>query len=189
MESGTPSKTAPANPRGRSHGASQSQRAASPLPLGGPGWAGGCSGARAALMSVQRPQPAGPSLERRQEPVPTPFSFKGHRAEGGAGPTGRDSFRSKGRVIKQEGGDIFSELGPKINAELCSPPTSSAWSSSEGDSPGEGGQVACSGTALAGSLSPNLGTLSNPQRRASLPASRACFNLMFAKYESASPNL
>lgn len=79
-------------------------------------------------MSVQRPLPAPaarvrPWSGRNPSPRPSPLKDNGQR-EGRA--AGRDSFRSKGRVIKQEGGDIFSELGPKINAELCSPPTSSA---------------------------------------------------------------
>lgn len=80
-----------------------------------------------ALTSV-RPRPlsarAGSHLSprwRHQESVPTPFSFKGQGAEGGAGGRPGDPFRSKGRVIKQEGGGIFRELGPKINAEQCSP--------------------------------------------------------------------
>lgn len=61
-----------------------------PSPPGALGSPGGCGGASAALTSVRlRPLPAlaahiCPS-SRRQESVPTPFSFKGQRAEGGEG--------------------------------------------------------------------------------------------------------
>lgn len=54
-----------------------------------------------------------------RNPSPRPFPLKGRGWGGRLG--SRDPFRSKGRVIKQEGRGIFSELDPEINVELCSP--------------------------------------------------------------------
>lgn len=82
---------------------------------------------------------------RNPSPRPSPLKDNGPRVGRAAGP--RDSFRSKGSVIKQEGGGIFRELGPKINSELCSPPP--VLPCRRGAASG-GRQVVCSRLALAG---------------------------------------
>lgn len=121
MESGTPSKTLPANPCGRSHLANQSQRAAPPsLWAATAGLEAAAEGERAAVTSV-RPRPHICPLSGCRNPSPRPSPLKDNEQRVGRPAGSRNSFRSKGRVIKQEGRGIFSELDPKINAELCSP--------------------------------------------------------------------